>query len=112
MGCSPTVLFHEPSKPLDLRFNISLIERFFPNSEYVFAIQDATRNKFGETKLKRTELYNMYRAQYDYKAEAKPSAPFSYCLLLISKLMNQPDFASKSLPIWLPLTKLKKFGPI
>ena len=37
IGCSPTVLFHggEPIKPLDLRFNNTLIERFSPNSEYV-----------------------------------------------------------------------------
>ena len=42
IGCSPTVLFHggEPMKPLDLRFNNTLIERFSPNSEYVIALQD------------------------------------------------------------------------
>ena len=110
IGCSPTVLFHgrEPIKPLDRRFNNSLIERFSPKSEYVFAIRDALRKKFGDTKLKLTEMCNKYRAYYDYKAEAKLLAPFSYCLLVNPKLMNQSDFASKSLPIWLPLYRVEK----
>ena len=51
IGSSPTVLFHErePIKPLDLRFNNTLIERFSPNSEYVVALQDAMNKKFSET---------------------------------------------------------------
>ena len=67
IGCSPTVLFHgrEPIKPLDLRFNNTLIERFSPNSEYVIALQDAMNKKFSETKFKLTEMYNKYRAYYD-----------------------------------------------
>ena len=90
IGCSPTVLFHgrEPIKPLDLRFNNTLIERFSPNSEYVIALQDALNKKFSETKFKLTEMYNKYRAYYDCKAEAKPLALFSYCLLLNPKLMT------------------------
>ena len=70
IGCSPTVLFdgREPIKPLDLRFNNTLIERFSPKSEYVFALQDATNNKFCETKFKLTEIYNKYRDYYDCKA--------------------------------------------
>ena len=50
IDCSPTVLFHgrEPIKPLDLRFNNTLIERFSPNSEYVIALQDAMDKKFSE----------------------------------------------------------------
>ena len=101
IGCSPTVLFHglEPLKPLDLRFNNTLIERFSPNSEYVIGLQDAMNKKFSDTKIKLTEMYNKYRAYYDCKAEAKPLALFSYCLLLNPKLMTQSDFASKSLPI-------------
>ena len=84
IDCSPTVLFHgrEPIKPLDLRFNNTLIERFSPNSEYVIALQDAMNKKFSETKFKLTEMYNKYRTYYDCKAEAKPLALFSYCLLL------------------------------
>ena len=110
IGCIPTVLFHgrEPIKPLDLRFNNSLIARFSPNSEYVIALQDAMNKKFSETKLKLTETYNKYRAYYDCKAEAKPLALFSYCLLLNPKLMTQSDFASKSLPIWLLLYRIEK----
>ena len=48
IGCSPTVLFHgrEPITPLDLRFNNTFIERFFPNSEYVIALQDAKNRNF------------------------------------------------------------------
>ena len=40
IGGSPTVLFHgsEPIKPLDLRFNNTSIERYSPNSKYVFAL--------------------------------------------------------------------------
>ena len=40
IDCSPTVVFHrrEPIKPLDLRFNNTLIERFTPNSEYLIAL--------------------------------------------------------------------------
>ena len=74
IGCSPTVLFHgrEPMKPLDLRFNNSLIARFSPNSEYVIALQDTMNKKFSETKFKLTEMYNKYRAYYDCKAQAKP----------------------------------------
>ena len=53
-------------------------------------------------------MYNKYRAYYDCKAEAKPLALFSYCLLLNPKLMTQSDFASKSLPIWLPLYRIEK----
>ena len=47
-GCSPTVFFHgrQPKKPLDLRFKNTLIECFSPNSEYVFALQDAMNKKF------------------------------------------------------------------
>ena len=109
IGCSPTLLFHgrEPIKPLDLRFNNTLTERFSPNSEYVIAIQDAMNKKFSETKLKLTEMYNKYRAYYDCKAEDKPLALF-YCLLLNPKLMTQSHFASKSLPNWLPLYRIEK----
>ena len=85
-----------------------MIERFSPNSEYVIALQDAMNKKFSETKFKLTEMYNKYRAYYDCKAEAKPLALFSYCLLLNPKLMTQSDFASKSLPIWLPLYRIEK----
>ena len=110
IGFSPTVLFHgrEPIKPLDLRFNKTLIERFSPKSEYVIALQDAMNKTFSETKLKLTEMYNKYRACYDCKAEAKPLALFSYCLLLKQKLMTQSDFSSKLLPIWLPLYRIEK----
>ena len=110
IGCSPTALFlgREAIKPLDLRFNNTLIERFSPNSEYVIAIQDAMNKKFSETKFKLTAMYNKYRAHYDCKAETKPLALFSYCLLLNPKLMTQSDFASKSLPIWLPLYRMEK----
>ena len=63
IGCSPTVLFHgrEPIKPLDFRFNNTSIQRFSPNSEYVFAMQDAMNKKFNETKLKLTEIYKIPR---------------------------------------------------
>ena len=110
IGCSPTVLFHgrEPIKPLDLRFNNTLIERFSPNSQFVIALQDAMNKKFSETKFKLTEMYNKYRAYYDCNAEAKPLALFSYFLLLNPKLMTQSDFASNSLPIWLPLYRIEK----
>ena len=93
---------------MGLRFNNSLIERFSLNSEYVIALQDAMNKKFSETKLKLNEMYNKYRAYYDCKAEAKPLALFSYCLLLNPKLMTQSDFASKSLPIWPPLYRIEK----
>ena len=53
-------------------------------------------------------MYNKHRAYYDCKAEAKPLALFSYCLLFNPKLMTQSDFASKSLPIWLPLYRIEK----
>ena len=82
-----------------------MIEQFSPNSEYVIALQEAMIKKFSETKFKLTEMYNKY---YDCKAEAKPLALFSYCLLLNPKLMTQSDFASKSLPIWLPLYRIYK----
>ena len=72
-------------KPLDLRFNNTLIERFSPNSEYVFALQDAMIKKFTETKFKLTEMFNKYRACYDCTAEAKLMALF-YCLLLKPKI--------------------------
>ena len=110
IGCSPTVLFHgrEPITPLDLRFNNTLIEQISPNSEYVIVLQDAMSKKFSERKFKLTEMYNKFRAYYDCKAEAKPLALLSYCLLLNPKLMTQPDFASKSLPIWLPLHRFEK----
>ena len=110
IGCSPTVLFHgrEPIKPLDLRFNNTLIGRFSPNSEYVVAIQDAMNKKFSETKFKLTEMYNKYRTYYDCKAEDKPLALFSYCLLLNPKLMTQSGSSSKSLSIWLPLYRIEK----
>ena len=111
VGCSPTVLCHgrEPIKPLDLRFNNSLIERFSLSSEFVIALQDAMNKKFSVSKkLKLTEMYNKYRAYYDCKSEAEPLALFSYCLLLNPKLMTQSDFASKSLPMWLPLYRIEK----
>ena len=110
IGCSPTVLFQgrEPIKPIDLRFNNTLIEQFSPISEHVIALQDAMNKKFSETKFKLTEMYNKYRAYYDCKAEAKPLAVFSYFLLLNPKRMTQSDFASKSLPIWLPFYRIEK----
>ena len=64
--------------------------------------------KFSETKEKLTEMYNKYRSYYDYKADAKPLAEFSYCLLLNPKLTTQSEFASKFLPIWLPLYRVEK----
>ena len=108
IGCSPTVPFHgrELIKPLELRFNDVVIERFFPNSESVFALQDAMNKNFSETKLKLTERYNKYRAYYDCKVETKLLA--LYCLLLNPKLMTQSDFACKSLPAWLPLCCIGK----
>ena len=47
IGCSPIVLFQgrEPRKPLDLRVNNTLIERFSPNSENVTALKDAMKQK-------------------------------------------------------------------
>ena len=54
-------------------------------------------------------MYNKHRACYDCKTEAKPLALFSYYLLLNPKLMTQSDFASKSLPICLPLYRIEKF---
>ena len=83
-------------------------ERFSPNSEYVIASQDAMNKKFSKTKLKLSEMYNKYRAYFDCKAEYKPLALCSYCLLLNPKLMAQSDFACKSLPIRLPLSYIEK----
>ena len=110
IGWSPTVLVHEHEriKPLDLRFNNTLIERFSPNCEYVFALQNALNKKFVGTKLNLTKIYNKYRTYYDCKAEVEPLALFSYCLSLNPKLMTQSDFASKSLTIWLPLYRIEK----
>ena len=85
-----------------------MIERLSPNIEYVFELKDAMNKKFTETKLKLPEMCNKYRAYYDCKAEAKPLAIFSYCLLLNPKLMTQSDFASQSLPIWLPPYRIQK----
>ena len=85
-----------------------MIERYSPNSEYVFALQDAMNKKFSETRQKLTDMYNKYRTYYDYKAEAKPLSLFLYCLLLNPKLMTQSDSASKSLPIWLSLYRKEK----
>ena len=65
--------------------------------------------KLSEAKIKLTEMYNKYRAYYDCKAEAKPLALCSYCLLLDPKLITQHDFASILLPIWLPLQRVEKF---
>ena len=66
--------------------------------------------KFSETKFKLTEMYNTYRAYFEWTAEPKPLTLFSYCLLLNPKLMTQSDFASKSLPIWLPLYCIEKIS--
>ena len=98
IGCSPTVPFHgrEPIKPFDLRFNNTLIERFSPNNEYIFALQDAMIEKFLVTKLKSTEVYTKYCTFYDCKSEAKPLAFFSYCPFFNPKLLIQTDFASQS----------------
>ena len=76
IGCSPAAPFHgrEPIKPLDLRFNNTLIERISTVKVYVIALQDAMNKKFSETKFKLTEMYNKYRAYYDCEAEAKPLA--------------------------------------
>ena len=111
IGCSSTVFFQgsEPIKPLDLRFINTLMERFSPNSEYVSALQDAKNIEFNETKIKLTERYKKCRASYDCKAEAKPLALFSYCLLLNPKLMTQSNFANKLLPIRFPLYRIEKF---
>ena len=110
IGTSPTALFHgrEPLKPLDLRFNKTSLEREQPTTEYVLALQDAMLQKFSEAKSKLTEMYNRYRAYYDYKAEAQPLKQFSFCLLLNPKLMTQSDFSSKFLPIWLPLYRVEQ----
>ena len=85
-----------------------MIERFALNSEYIIVLQDAMNKNFSESKFKLNEMYNKYRAYYDSKAEAKPLALFSYCFLLNPKLMTQSDFASKSLPVWLPLYRIEK----
>ena len=61
---SPRVFFdrREPKRPVDPRFNNTLIERFSAKSYYVFALQDAMSKKFTETKLNLTERYSKYRA--------------------------------------------------
>ena len=108
IGCSPTVLFHgcEPMKPLDLLFNNTLLERFSPKSEYVITLRDAVNKKISGAKFKLTEMYNKNRANCDCKAEAELLALLSYCLLLNTKVTKQSDFASKSLPIRLPLYRI------
>ena len=64
---------------------------------------------FSATNFQRTDMYNKYRAYFDYEIEAKPVALFSPCLLLSPKLMmTQSDFASESLPIWLPVYRVAK----
>ena len=110
IGTSPTALFHgrEPLKPLDLRFNNSSLERAQPTTEYVLALQDAMLQNLSEAKSKLTEMYNRYRACYDFKAEAQPLKQFSFCFLLNPKLMTQSDFSSKFLPIWLPLYRVEQ----
>ena len=109
IGCSPTVLFHgrEPIKLLDVRFGNTTLERFEPTNEYVQTLQDAMLKKFDETKQRLTIMYNKCRAYYDYKADAQPLPKFSYCLLLKTKLMTQPDLSSKFSPIWLPLYRVE-----
>ena len=81
VGCSPILQFlhgREPVKPLNLRFKNILIERFSPNGEYVFALEDAMNKKFTQAKQKVTEMYKGYRSSYDCKAETKPLALFCY----------------------------------
>ena len=85
-----------------------MIDLFSPNSEYVIALQDAMNKNFFAEKFKLTDMYNKYRAYYDCIAKAKPLAFFSSCLLLSPKLMTRSDFASKALPIWLPLYRIEK----
>ena len=111
IGCSPTDIFHgrELIKPLDLRFNNTLIEQFSPNSEYVITLQDAMNKKISETKFKLTEMYNKHRAHFDCKAEAKPLAVFSNCLLLNPKVMTQTDFQANRCQFGFLSIVLRKF---
>ena len=53
---------HEPIKPFITQSSNTLIQPFFPNREYVFALQDAINKYVSETKLELTEMYNKHRA--------------------------------------------------
>ena len=66
------------------------------------------KQKFAETKSKLIDAYHQYRNYYDTKAEAKPLELHSFCLLLNPKLMNQSDFGSKSMHVWLPLYRVER----
>ena len=64
--------------------------------------------KFTETKFKLTEMYNKCRVYYNCKAEAKPFALSSYCLLLNPKLMTQSVLLVNRGQFWLPLYRIEK----
>ena len=57
---------------------------------------------WNKTQIERN-VQKKYRAYYDCKSQAKPVALFSHCFLVNPKLITHSEFASKSLPIWLPL---------
>ena len=62
---------------------------------------------FYEAKLKLTEMYNCYRAYYDYEAEVSPLHIFLTVLCFNPKHFRQLDFAGKTLSICAPLCRIE-----
>ena len=93
--------------------SIMLWQRFLTMSVLIGLQEAKNKNASTETSmhlLKVTEMYDEYLAYYDCKAGL--SRLISSCLLLIHKLMTDSDFASESLPVWLPLCRFEKFSRI
>ena len=110
IGCTPSSIFHggKPIKPLDFRRSNKSMKSMDPRSDFVIELQDAMQEKFAENKSGLIHSYHKYRKYYDEKAKAHPLKNHEFCLVLNPRLMNQNDFASKSMQVWLPLYRVEK----
>ena len=103
-------MFHgrEPIKPLDLRFNLKVLQNLETRYEFTNSIQDRMNEVFSAARDATITAYQKYRHFYDRKASASPLERHRYCLLLNPKLSNVNDHKGKSLAKWLPLYRVEQ----
>ena len=108
---TPADLFHgfTPHKAIDARFDIPQKNR--PEFETTQQLQDRLRHLFSLQKQDILETYLKNKKYYDKKANAKPLALHSFCLLLNPRLDTQKQKMDKMEPKWLALYRVEKIFP-
>ena len=108
--CAAMLLFHgrEPTKPLDIRFYSSCIQKAEFNFDFVKSLRDEMLKRFQNTKANLEQSFKRYRRYYDQDARANPMKEHEYCLLLNPKLKDQSTSSPKLIQKYPALYRVEK----